>query len=237
MATCNLVRLGLIDYMNAWGKQRELALAREKNAINDTLLILEHPHTYTVGRAADGTANLLYTKNQLRQHDISLVEVDRGGDITYHGPGQMVAYPIRYLGKVNTDGRLGEVDYVGYLRNLETVIISTLAAFRIAARREEGYTGVWVDTPQGMQKIAAIGVRVSAKGVSTHGAALNITTDLSYFSGIIPCGITDRAVTSMHTLLGSSCPGQEEVIKRFTKEFAEIFNYSEMREVAFNNFP
>ena len=237
MASCNVMLAGQIDYIEAWDKQRALASAREVNSIDDTLIILEHPHTYTVGRSADGRANLLYSESQLHQHDIVLVEVDRGGDITYHGPGQMVAYPVRYLGQVNANGRLGEVDYVGYLRKLEAVIIGTLSAFSISAQREAGYTGVWVDTAQGLQKIAAIGVRVSARGVSTHGTALNISTDLSLFSGIIPCGISDRAVTSMKALLGSSCPPQEEVIRQFISEFARVFDYDTMREVTFESLP
>jgi lipoate-protein ligase B len=213
-----------MDYQAAWDIQRRLAAARGLGRLSDTLILLEHPHTYTLGRSAHAE-NLLLDENDRQRLGIALVEVDRGGDITYHGPGQMVAYPIRYLGRVDTEGRLAQVDYVGYLRSLEEALIRTLACFGIGGHREAGYTGVWVATSAGLAKIAAIGVRVSAQGVSTHGAALNVTTDLEYFRGIIPCGIADRPVTSMQMMMGDAVPDLAEVQYAFAQSFAGVFGY------------
>jgi lipoate-protein ligase B len=131
---------------------------------------------------------------------VSVYHVDRGGDITYHGPGQLVGYPIMYLGRPGARGRLPRVDYVGYLRQIEEVLIQTLAAWGIAARRSEGYTGVWVDAGEPV-KVAAIGVKVDGAGVSHHGFALNVHPDLDFFEGIVPCGIRDWGVSSMAQLM------------------------------------
>jgi lipoyl(octanoyl) transferase len=219
---CNFVQMGQIEYNKAWQIQRDLADARAAGLIADTLLVLEHPHTYTLGRSTQ-PGHLLMSEEERARRGVSVIEVDRGGDITYHGPGQMVAYPIRYLGKPDLSGRLVKADYVGYIRNLEEVLIHTVAHFGIRGRREEGYTGVWVDTPTGPQKIAAIGVRVDARGISSHGIALNVTTDLSFFRGIIPCGITDKPVASLEALLGYATPSMPQVIEKFASAFAEIF--------------
>jgi lipoate-protein ligase B len=226
---CNVVRLGLIDYNTAWDIQRGLADARTTGSIDDTLLLLEHPHTYTLGRSAH-LQNLLFDAEDRKRHGIALAEVDRGGDITYHGPGQLVAYPILYLGQPDPTGRLVKADYVGYLRKLEEVLIHLLSAYDVAGERRETYTGAWVETPTGPEKIAAIGVRVNARGISTHGTALNVTTDLSYFDGIIPCGITDYGVTSLNKLLGNDCPSIEDVMQTFTQKFAAVFR-KEMQQV------
>lgn len=219
---CNVVHLGMVGYTAAWDIQRQVAEARGAGTVPDTLLLLEHPHTYTLGRSAH-LENLLFDAEERAQRGIELVEVDRGGDITYHGPGQMVAYPILYLGQPDPTGRLVKADYVGYLRKLEEVLIHLLAGFDIKAMRKEAYTGVWVETPAGPEKIAAIGVRVNARGVSTHGAALNVTTHLDYFGGIIPCGITEYPVTSLEKLLGKDCPPMAEVMASFTDAFARVF--------------
>ncbi len=221
---CNLVRLGLMEYHAAWELQRRLAAARAAGTIRDTLLLLEHPHTYTLGRSGR-VEHLLMSAEERARRGVTVVEVDRGGDITYHGPGQLVAYPILYLGRADHRGHLPTADYVGYLRRLEEVLIRTLAAVGVEGRREEGYTGVWVDTPNGVAKVAAIGVRVSAQGVSTHGVALNVDPDLDYFKGIIPCGIADRPVTSLRELLGVAAPSMQQVMDCFTAAFAEVFGY------------
>jgi lipoate-protein ligase B len=212
----------MVEYITAWDIQRALADARARDQISDTLIVLEHPHTYTLGRSAR-RQHLLLGEEECRQQDIQVVEVDRGGDITYHGPGQLVAYPIRYLGIPDAAGRLPQVDYVGYIRCLEEVLIQTLGEFGIHARREQGFSGAWVDTPSGPLKIAAIGVRVNASGVSTHGIALNVAPDLSYFAGIIPCGIADKGVTSMAALLSERSPSVDMVAKQFASAFARVF--------------
>jgi lipoyl(octanoyl) transferase len=187
--TCHLRWLGLIDYREAWDLQRELAQARRAGEIGDTLLLLEHPHTYTIGRG--GTADhVLVDAACLARIGATVYEVDRGGDVTYHGPGQLVGYPI-------IDLRRGNIDAHSYLRRLEEALIKTLAEFGIAAGRYPGYTGVWL----GDEKIAAIGVKISG-GVTMHGFALNVNTDLAYFQHIVPCGITDKGVTSLARVLG-----------------------------------
>jgi lipoate-protein ligase B len=176
-----------------------------------------------LGRSAH-LENLLFDATERAERGIALVEVDRGGDITYHGPGQLVAYPILYLGQPDPTGRLVRADYVGYLRRLEEVLIRLLAVYGIIGERKEMYTGAWVETASGPGKIAAIGVRVNARGVSTHGTALNVTTDLSYFDGIIPCGISDYAVSSLKNLLGARCPSVEQVAQTFARVFAAVFD-------------
>jgi lipoate-protein ligase B len=219
---CHYVEMGRVDYHAAWELQRRLADARAVGEIGDTLLVLEHPHTYTLGRSGH-REHLLLSDSECAAQGIQVVEVDRGGDITYHGPGQMVVYPILYLGHPDASGRLPQVDYVGYLRRLEEVLIRTLAAFGIAGHRETGLTGVWVDSAGGPDKIAAIGVRVSAQGVSTHGVALNVAPDLGYFAGIVACGIVDKGVTSLHALLGERCPTMAETRRRFAAAFEAVF--------------
>ncbi len=219
----NWLELGLIDYRSAWDLQRLLAETRAGGRIADTVLVLEHPHTYTLGSSGH-LGNLLMSEEERTRRGVAVLNVDRGGDITYHGPGQMVAYPILHLGRPNLSGRLPQADYVGYIRRLETALIETLRLFGIEARRDEGYTGVWVDTPSGLEKIAAIGVKVTAQGVSMHGLALNVSPNLDYFRGIIPCGIADKPVTSMAALL-SDCPSMQEVISSFKSAFAFTFGY------------
>jgi lipoate-protein ligase B len=197
-----LQRVGLMPYQEAWDLQGRLVEARQAGRIPDTLLLLQHPHTYTFGRRA-AAEHLLLDPQALRERDIATHWVDRGGDVTYHGPGQVVGYPI-------IDLRSCGLDVHRYLRALEQGLISTLAAFGIAAGRDPDYTGVWV--PEG--KIAAIGVKIS-RGVTSHGFALNVNTDLSFFEGIVPCGIAGRGVTSMAEVLGKpvDIAAVEEVIE------------------------
>lgn len=212
--------LGLVDYEDAWQLQRELAARRAAGEIPDTLLLLEHPPVYTTGkRHAD--ANLRLPPEML---GAPLIVSDRGGDITFHGLGQLVAYPIIDLGAAG----LGVVTYV---RSLEEVIMRTLRDYGIESGLECGLTGVWV----GNDKIAAIGVRVSRPGsalggwVTTHGLALNVNVDLAWFERIVPCGIADRGVTSMQRLLGDA-PPLPDVTQRLVGHFGEVFE-REMRSV------
>ena len=201
--------LGRLPYEEAWDLQRSLLEGRvEGRTAEDYLLLLEHPHTYTVGRNGDGS-NLLISPEMVQSVGAELHHVDRGGDITYHGPGQLVGYPIIHLGS--------NPDVVGYVRKLERILIATLADFGVEAWAEKGLTGVW--TASG--KAAAIGVRVS-RMTTMHGFALNVDPDLDYFGHINPCGIQDRAVTSLSAILGKQVSLEEAVdavIANFTAEF------------------
>ena len=181
------VHAGLVDYGVAWDWQRALVAARADDRVDDVLLTLEHPRVFTAGRRADPT-HLLWDATERLRRGVDFHEVDRGGDVTYHGPGQLVGYPI-----VRLHGLSGVVDYV---RALEQVLVRTAAVFGVTARPVAGLTGVWV----GDDKLAAIGVRVSSHGVTSHGFALNVTTDLDDFGGIVPCGIPDRGVCSLASL-------------------------------------
>ncbi|HEY3831330.1 MAG TPA: lipoyl synthase [Acidimicrobiia bacterium] len=190
--------LGRVPYGEAFVLQRAL----HERSGDDYLLLLEHPHVYTMGSKAKPQHVLL---DDVASVGAELVDADRGGDVTYHGPGQLVGYPIVTL----PDGR----DVVAYVRRLEGLLIDVLADFGIAGRRDTGYTGVWVGTPAGESKIAAIGVRV-ARGRTRHGFALNVAPDLAMFDHIVPCGISDRGVTSMAELLGDATPSMAEVVAR-----------------------
>jgi len=202
-------RLGLVPYEEAWALQNRLADGRRGGILPDTLILLEHPHTYTIGRR--GTREHVYlSEEELTRRGITCLEVDRGGDVTYHGPGQLVGYPILDLGPQADVGR--------YLRNLEGCLINVLADFGIAAGRLDGYTGVWL----GDRKIAAIGVKVS-QDVTTHGFALNVSTDLSLFTHILACGIPDKGVTSMAVELGRApamSDVEDAVVAHFMTRFA-----------------
>jgi lipoyl(octanoyl) transferase len=206
--------LGRVEYEDAWAMQRDLARRRARGEVPDTLLLLEHPPVYTTGRRALTTDRLLVPAEAL---GAPLLTVDRGGDITFHGPGQLVAYPIVGLGERPRDVR-------AYVRDLEETVIRTLAGYGIEAGREDGLTGVWA----GGDKIAAIGVRVSRPGgpdggwVASHGLALNVSVDLGWFARILPCGLEDRGITSVERLLGAA-PPVEDVAERLAREFAAVF--------------
>lgn len=222
--TCRVRWAGLLPYQEAWDWQRQLAAARSAGSGPDTLLLLEHPPTITLGRAAR-REHILLPPAELERRGVALVESDRGGDVTYHAPGQLVGYPVLKL------ARYGGGLY-RYLRGLEDMLIQVLASYGIAGGRVEGLTGVWVatrgtpqsdDAPQLDAKIAAIGVRLSASGVTSHGFALNIAPDLQGFAQIIPCGIRGRSVTSLERLLGYA-PPREEVAARVVACFSEVFD-------------
>jgi lipoyl(octanoyl) transferase len=200
--------LGRIDYLDAWDLQRHLVAERQAGHGRDTLLLLEHPPVYTLGKRADAS-HVLLGPDELARRGIEVVAVDRGGDVTYHGPGQLVGYPILRLA-----GTRGVVDYV---RALEQVLITALASFDVQGERSPGFTGVWV----GDEKVAAIGVRVASRGVTSHGFALNVEPDLADFAGIVPCGIEDRGVCSLASL--GVRTDLATVAERVVQAFAEVF--------------
>ena len=185
-----VARLGTIDYQAAWDLQRRLTAQRGAGEIPDVCLLLEHPHTYTLGRKGK-REHILLTPRQLKRRGIAVYDVDRGGDVTYHGPEQLVGYPILQL-------PAHRLDYVRYIRDVERALLLAVRDLGVDAELKEGFSGVWV----GNDKICAIGVKVDARGVTSHGFALNVNTDLEYFGHIIPCGITDKGVTSLQAVLG-----------------------------------
>jgi lipoyl(octanoyl) transferase len=201
-----------VPYAEALALQRALVEDRRAGRIDDTLLLVEHPHVLTIGVRGDGgRSHILATGEALERRGIEVHETGRGGDITYHGPGQVVGYPI-------LDLKPDRCDVHRYVRDLEEVLIRTAAAYGVDAGRVEGLTGVWV----GNDKLAAIGVRIS-RWITSHGFAFNVTTDLGYFDLIVPCGIPDRGVTSLARLLGRPVR-PEEVADRITAEFARVFD-------------
>ena len=200
-----------MPYADALALQRELVADRQAGRIGDQLLLVEHPHVLTLGVRGDGgRSHILAPSEELDARSVSVFETGRGGDITYHGPGQLVGYPIIDL---NPDRR----DVHRYVRDLEEVLIRVAADYGILAGREPGLTGVWV----GESKLAAIGVRI-ARWVTSHGFALNVTTDLDYFKLIVPCGVADRGVTSLGALLGREI-GWAEVEDRVVRHFGDVF--------------
>lgn len=220
--------LGLIDYKEAWDYQTEvfdntiaIKMENRKENANQTttknhLLFCEHPNVFTLGKSGS-EENLLLNENSLKARNASYYKINRGGDITYHGPGQIVAYPIFDLDHFFTDIHK-------YLRFLEEAVIQTLKEFNIESGRLDGSTGVWIDVGlPTARKICAMGVKCS-RWVTMHGIALNVNADLSYFNNIIPCGISDKAVTSMEQELGKVI--DMEAVKRTLKlNIAKIFNY------------
>jgi lipoyl(octanoyl) transferase len=210
MMLCSVEQLGLVDYSDALRLQQERVASRKRGEIGDTLLLLEHPHVYTLGRNAKHE-HLLASGERLREMKAQVFDTDRGGDITYHGPGQLVGYPILDLTRHGRD--LG-----WYMRSLEEVFIRVAADFGVRAGRMPGLAGVWV----GNDKLVALGVHVS-RWVTSHGFAFNVKTDLTYFQAIVPCGLCDRGVTSLARLLGSPVP-MDDVIERALKHFGSVFD-------------
>jgi lipoyl(octanoyl) transferase len=228
MQQVKVIDLGLIDYKQAWDYQEKLFTEvvqvksgnrilpiESQQATVNYFIFCEHPHVYTLGKS--GTeANLLVNEQQLKEKNATYYKINRGGDITYHGPGQIVGYPILDLDNFFTDIHK-------YLRFLEEVVIRTLTEYGIESGRSKGETGVWLDTenPLKARKICALGVRAS-RWVTMHGFALNVNTDLNYFGNIIPCGIADKAVTSLDKELGRKID-EEEVKQKLKKHFSELF--------------
>lgn len=225
------IDLGLIDYQEAWDYQTKLfdetvtlkIENRKKEAIKQSitpnyLIFCSHPHVYTLGKSGDQT-NLLLDEKGLKEKDASFYKINRGGDITYHGPGQIVGYPILDLDNFFTDIHK-------YLRLLEEAVILTLSDYGIKAGRINGLTGVWIDEdrPERARKICALGVK-SSRWVTMHGFAFNVLTDLNYFQNIIPCGIDDKAVTSLEMELGRK-PNLEEVQEKLKNHLIQLFDFN-----------
>jgi lipoyl(octanoyl) transferase len=188
-------RLGIVDYSTALNLQEQLVEERRRDEIGDTLLLLEHPPVITLGaRNRVGAAHVVASEEELARAAVAVHQTGRGGDVTYHGPGQLVGYPI-------FDLRPDRCDVHRYVRDLEESLILALGSFGVDGRRVEGLTGVWVGPSDREEKIAAIGIRIS-RWITSHGFALNVATDLTPFQFIVPCGIADRGVTSLERVLG-----------------------------------
>lgn len=213
-------RLGVIGYQDALDLQHQLVEDRKAGRVGDHLLLLQHPPVITLGvRTRNDRSHVLQTPEALASQGIELFETGRGGDVTYHGPGQLVGYPI-------LDLKPDRCDVHRYVRDLEEVLIRTVAAFGIDAGRVAGLTGIWV----GSEKLAAIGVRIS-RWVTSHGFALNVNTNLDHFRLIVPCGITDKGVTSMERLLSRKVP-MVEVEDEVTRQFATSFDRVSLSSVS-----
>jgi lipoate-protein ligase B len=245
--------LGLVEYESAWRLQNEYAREISEGKRAPTLLLLEHPHVYTFGRRGK-QQNLLWGESQLKEKGIAIHWVDRGGDVTYHGPGQLVGYPlipleVQSLREAPPRGqtlqsrspetldslRIPRADYVGYVRKLEKTLIVSLARLGLAAGQRSGLTGVWIQAdvhsrcprckPEDRKKpakIAAIGVKVDARGISRHGFALNVNPDMDYWEGIIACGLQDEPVVSLADLFPEP-PSMERVKQEVVSGFGEVF--------------
>ena len=252
--TYEVLDLGLMEYERAWSLQDEYAREIAEGRRPPTLLLLEHPHVYTFGRRGK-QENLLWGESQLKEKGIAIHWVDRGGDVTYHGPGQLVGYPLLPLTPPSPrvvftaaplsasgrgDGGEGELripqaDYVGYVRKLEKTLIVALARLGLAAGQRSGLTGVWIQAdvhsrcprckPEDRKKpakIAAIGVKVDARGISRHGFALNVNPDMEYWDGIIACGLQDEPIVSLADLFPEP-PAMEDVKQKVVTAFSEVF--------------
>lgn len=216
---CEARWLGLVQYSEGLRIQQSAVERLSSREAPEQLLLLEHPHVLTLGRGADNS-NILADQKQLQSNSVEVHETGRGGDVTYHGPGQLVGYPIINL-------KPDRCDVHRYVRDLEEVLIRTISDFGVTGSRIRGLTGVWV----GNEKIAAIGVRI-ARWITSHGFALNVNTDLNYFSMIVPCGISDKGVTSLSRLLGRRIE-LSEVARVAATKFSQVFD----REVAVFEMP
>lgn len=236
---CVVLRLGQVPYQAAWRLQEKLANEIGQGLRLPTLLLLEHPHTYTFGRRGR-PEHLLWGQAELEQHGIDLVWSDRGGDITYHGPGQLVGYPLLPLGALQPPaaadagaGQIPKADYLAYLRKLEQMLILALGRLGVGACQQPGLTGVWIPSnggaPAGQPpplpaKIAAIGVKVDARGISRHGFALNVDPQMEYWQGIVACGLKDHPLTSLAAQV-SPVPGMDDVYQAVIDAFSQVFGY------------
>lgn len=244
---CDVLDLGLMEYDAAWALQQTYAAEIAQGSRRPTLLLLEHPHVYTFGTGGHA-ANLLWGEQQLKQRGVSVRWVDRGGDVTYHGPGQLVGYPLIPLGKVSLpdsaaytpgahDIRVPRADYVGYVRKLEKTLVVALARLGVVAAQIPRLTGVWVQPdvysrcsrcrPEDRQKpakIAAIGVKVDSHGLSRHGFALNVNPDMTYWDGIIACGLGDYPLVSLADLLMEP-PDMVQVKRTVVRAFGEVAGF------------
>lgn len=206
--------LGFVDYQEAWDFQKEIFSKKVNGEIEDVLFLLEHPNTYTLGKTAN-RQNLKSSDEYLKENQIKIYDIDRGGDVTYHGPGQIVGYPI-------IDLNVWYKDTHKYLRALEEVLIRTCREYGLNCERNPKHTGVWIEE----RKIAAIGIKVS-RWITMHGFAFNVNTDLNLFNGIIPCGIQDKKVTSLSKELNKKIDLQQ-VKTNLLKHFRDMFNYTNL---------
>ena len=234
LPACLVIRLGVVPYLQAWQQQEAFAAEIADGRRPPTLLLLQHPHTYTFGRRGR-QENLLWRGRELSQRNIEVHWADRGGDVTYHWPGQLVGYPLIPLGRLNAGGRLPQADYVGFIRRLEATLILALARFGLVAGQIRGLTGVWLQpdvvsrcprcppaarkTPS---KIASIEIKVDARGVSRHGFALNVDPDMTFWDGIVACGLAGYPAVSLADLLDPA-PSMEAVEGAVQSAFGEVF--------------
>jgi len=231
---CRLLSLGLTPYLEAWDLQQRVAAAIAAGGERPTLILLEHPHTYTFGKRGR-EEHLLWDEAQRAARQVEVHWVDRGGDVTYHGPGQLVGYPLIPLGRIDGGGRLPQADYIGFLRRLEEVLILALGRSGVASGQLKGLTGVWVQPDVASRcprcppaarlrpaKVASIGVKVDAAGVSRHGFALNVAPDMDYWQGIIACGLVDHPAVSLEQLLDPP-PQMEQVRQQVAAAFGQVF--------------
>ncbi|MCS6908090.1 MAG: lipoyl(octanoyl) transferase LipB [Anaerolineales bacterium] len=227
---------GLVPYLKAWEWQKELASRVAEERIPPVLLLLEHPHTYTIGRRGS-EEHILWDNEELSRRQIAVHWVDRGGDVTYHGPGQLVGYPVFPLAQLGFAPKLPlgqetKLDVLWFVEQLEEILVRTLRRFGILACSRPGLRGVWVPAeatpspqPQEWQKIASIGIKLTARGVTQHGFALNVEPQMEYWEGLIPCGIRGCRMTSMAELL-QPLPSRQALIKALVSEFGEAFQLS-----------
>ena len=231
---CLVLSLGLTPYLEAWELQRKLAAAIADGDSPPTLLLLEHPHTFTFGRRGR-QEHLLWDEAERAARRVEVHWVDRGGDVTYHGPGQLVGYPLIPLGRLDGNIRMPHTDYIGFVRRLEETLIVALARLGLPSGQVRGRTGVWVQPDVASRcprcppaarripaKVAAIGVKVDAAGVTRHGFALNVAPDMGYWDGIIACGLPDHAAVSLEQLL-EPAPSMERVRHEVMTAFGEVF--------------
>jgi lipoyl(octanoyl) transferase len=219
MRSLQVRRLGLVPYPDGLELQRQLVEERKAGRIPDTLLLLQHPHVLTIGVKKDGRSHILASPDRLSSLGIDVFETGRGGDVTYHGPGQLVGYPIIDL---DPDRR----DVHRYVRDLEEVMIRVCAEYGHEAGRVKGFSGAWIAD----EKIGAIGVRIS-RWITSHGFAFNVSTDIAFFNLIVPCGIADKGVTSLASQLGRA-PEMVDVEDRFVSQFAAVFDRQPQEGVA-----
>lgn len=221
---CDVYDLGLVDYEPAWRLQEKLADQIGRGERPPALLLLEHPHTYTFGRQGK-QENLLWDASELERRGVQVFWVDRGGDVTYHGPGQLVGYPLLPV-SVQKNGDTTRVDSMGYIRNLERALVQALKALGIEAQTKAGMTGIWTPGNKSAppEKVAAIGVKVDSRGISRHGFAINVNPDMSYWQGIIGCGLAGYQATSLAQLLEST-PTMETVKTAVTQALGEVFGF------------
>jgi lipoate-protein ligase B len=243
-STCDVFRLGTIDFASSRAIQEDIASEITAGKRGPALILLEHPHTFTFGRRGK-SENLLWDERELADRSVEVHWTDRGGDATYHGPGQLVGYPVLPLGRlVEKNDHLPKGDYVGYLRDLETTLIRALAGLGLAAGQRKDHTGVWVqpdvasrcrNCPPAARKIpsklASIGVRVTAQGVSQHGFALNVAPDMQYWEGIVACDLPETPMVSLANLV-EPVPTMEQVSEAVVIEFGNVFQLTMVETIA-----